>query len=659
MKKQISTTILLSALCLFFAPSSAQPSYMWAGGIGGNGYDSGNDIAVDVFGNVYVTGDFQGTCDFDPGSGTANLTSAGGNDMFFAKYDYAGNYIWAYHIGESDYDIGYSITLDTSANIYITGKFSGTTDFDPGTGTANLISAGGSDVFFAKYDPNGNYVWAYSIGTIVGNNAGGNSIGTDHSGNVFVTGYFYGTADFDPGTGTANLSSFGNNQDMFLAKYDANGSYLWAVQGGGSCIFGNSLAMDGSGDVYVTGKGAGIFMAKYDSNGNSIWMKDLTGGNYEIGRCIALDDSSNAYITGWYQGTVDFDPSASSANLSSLSSTYDVYFAKYDSLGNYVWAASVGGGTTTDYGFGAAVDGVGNVYITGYFWFTADFDPNGGTANLASAGNTDAFFAKYCQFTCSPPIANFTASITNLCTGTCINFSDSSSNNPLAWNWSFPGATPPTSTAQNPGNICYYTPGQYPVTLIIANSNGSDTMAKNTFVTVNPLPVADAGADITITQGADTMLSATGGSSYSWSPSYGLSDTAIFNPITNPDTTVSYHVTVTDSNGCTDTDTIIVFVIQKINEIKCEDLFVPTAFSPNTDGQNDVLFIRSNCVKEFLFTIYDRWGNEVFKTNDAGKGWDGKFNNEELNTAVFAYYLKAILSTGDQITRKGNVSLIR
>ncbi|MBI2967708.1 MAG: SprB repeat-containing protein, partial [Bacteroidetes bacterium] len=146
----------------------------------------------------------------------ANLTPVGIYDIFFAKYDSNGNYLWAKSIGSTSDDISESIALDASGNAFIIGFFQGTADFDPSAGTANLTPVGNIDIFFAKYDSNGNYLWAKSIGST--SDDFGNSIALDAGGNAFITGEFNGTADFDPSAGTANLTSVGG-RDIFFAKY--------------------------------------------------------------------------------------------------------------------------------------------------------------------------------------------------------------------------------------------------------------------------------------------------------------------------------------------------------------------------------------------------------------------------------------------------------
>jgi len=333
----------------FYSAYADDALYGWAKSIGGTGTDVGQSTAVDSSGNVYTVGYFNGTVDFDPGVGTANLTSGGGNDGFISKLDSSGNYVWAKKIGGSSGDVIYSIVFDSSGNIYTTGYFGGTVDFDPGAGTANLSSISGSaDAFISKLDSNGDYVWAKSIG---GSSSDyGYDINVDSSGNIYTTGFFSGTADFDPGAGTANLTS-GGSDDMFMSRLD-------------------SACNDGWGKRNVSSYGDRIY-----SN--------------------ILDSSGNIYTTGYFGGTADFDPGAGTANLTSGGSISS-FISKLDSSGNYVWAKIISGsgGGVSLYGYGIALDSSNNIYTTGFFSGTADFDPGAGTANLTSAGSWDIFISK-------------------------------------------------------------------------------------------------------------------------------------------------------------------------------------------------------------------------------------------------------------------------
>lgn len=158
----------------------------------------------------------------------------------------------------------------------------------------------------------------------------------------------------------------------------------------------------------------------------------------------------------------------------------------------------------------------------------------------------------------APPMPGFTASSTTVCAGATINFTDTSTNSPSAWAWTFQGGTPPTSTVQNP-SVVYNTPGTYSVSLVATNGMGSNTVTVTNYITVNAIPTANAGSDVAICLGSTTTLTATGGTTYSWTPSTGLSATNISNPVANPTVTTTYSVTVI-SGGCSSTDAMTVTV---------------------------------------------------------------------------------------------------
>ncbi len=407
MKKLI---LSITALCCSFHGVNAQ-NYEWAAAMGGTSDDTGYGIAVDAAGNVYTTGTFNGTVDFDPGTGTANLTSVGSYDIFISKLDAAGNFVWVKQMGGTSQDTPSGIVLDASGNVYTTGYFIGTVDFDPGAGTANLTSAGIYDVYVSKLDAAGNFLWAKQMGGTDSEVSYG--IAVDASGSVYTTGYFVGTADFDPGAGTANLTSAAGTADVFVSKLDASGNFVWAKQmGGTSTEVGYSITVDASENVYTTGLFQGIadfdpgvgtvnltsagqddiFVSKLDASGNLVWVKQMGGANADIARGISLDASGNVYTTGHFQGTADFDPGAGTSNLTSLGN-FDIFISKLDASGNLVWAKQMGG-LFQDYSSSIALDASGNVYTTGFFYETVDFDPGVGTANLTSAGNTDVFISK-------------------------------------------------------------------------------------------------------------------------------------------------------------------------------------------------------------------------------------------------------------------------
>ncbi len=389
-------------------------NFVWAKSLGGTDVDVANAIALDAFGNVYTTGHFRGTADFDPGAGTLNLTSAGGFDGFVSKLDSAGNFVWAKALGGTSDDSASGIALDAFGNVYTTGNFFGTADFNPGDGTFNLSSAGSRDGFVSRLDNAGNFVWAKALGGTSDDYA--SAIALDAFGNVYTTGYFIGTADFDPGAGTFNLTSAGA-RDGFVSRLDSAGNFSWAkALGGTSDDVANAIALDAFGNVYTTGSFSGtanfdpgvgtfnltsagsidVFVSRLDSAGNFSWAKALGGTNDDRAIAIALDAFGNVYTTGYFYGTADFDPGAGRFNLTSSAGSDDVFVSKLDSVGNFVWAKALGG-TNSDSANAIALDAFGNVYTTGYFWGTSDFDPGAGTFDLTSAGSGDVFVSKLTQ----------------------------------------------------------------------------------------------------------------------------------------------------------------------------------------------------------------------------------------------------------------------
>jgi Domain of unknown function (DUF4347)/Beta-propeller repeat len=395
---------------IFISKLDTSGNYLWVKQFGSTNNESANSVAIDASGNVYTTGHFSGTVDFDPGAGTSNLTSTGLQDIFISKLDSSGNYLWAKRIGGTNPASARSVAIDGSGNVYTTGTFAGTTDFDPGAGASNLTSAGNNDIFISKLDSNGNYLWAKQFGGT--NSDSVNSVAVDSSGNVYTTGAFEGTIDFDPGTGTNNLTSAGV-QDVFINKLDSNGNYLWAKRFGSTNVdIAYSTAIDGSGNVYTTGffngtvdfdpgastntlTSAGIsdiFISKLDSSGNYLWAKQLGGASTDSANSVTVDSSGNVYTTGSFWDTADFDPGVGTKNFTSAGAA-DIFISKIDSNGNYLWAKQIGG-TSYDIGNSVTIDASGNVYTTGSFTGTADFDPGAGTSTLATGGASNLFLSK-------------------------------------------------------------------------------------------------------------------------------------------------------------------------------------------------------------------------------------------------------------------------
>ena len=331
---------------IFIVKLSPNGDFVWAKAMGGAGRAISNSIAVDEAGYVYSTGAFWDTADFDPGPSTFSLISTGWYDIFVSKLDFNGDFVWAKAMVGNYKEFGSSgssIAVDAAGNVYTTGKFELTVDFDPGPGTAFLHSIASVSIFISKLDANGDFVWAQAF--IYGH---GTSIAVDATGHVYTTGVFYGNpTDFDPGPGIVNLANAGEN-DIFVSKLDTDGHFIWAKGiGGTSWDQTNSIALDPEGNVYLTGyfrntvdfdPGPGttnltsmgfedIFLSKLTTEGEFVWARAMNGARGDLGNSIAVDAAGYIYSVGSFRETVDFDPGASTFNLTSQGGS-DIFIHK-------------------------------------------------------------------------------------------------------------------------------------------------------------------------------------------------------------------------------------------------------------------------------------------------------------------------------------------
>jgi len=395
----IKKTAVILAILISYAYAQS-PTFGWVKQMG----DGARSLATDQSGNVISVGYFSSTQDFDPGSGVANLTSNGNEDIYISKLDPSGNYIWARSLGGTLKDQPYSVDTDPQGNVYIAGYFDSTVDFDPGSGTFQMTTDGVTDAFVLKLDPSGNFQWAVKYGSPF--NDYGHNLTVDASGNVYTTGEFAGVVDFDPGTGTYTLNA-GNQWNTFVTKLNANGNFVWARNIDGSR--GYAIDLDNSGNVYFVGVFWGIrdfdpgpgtytldggqslgdgYVAKFDPSGNFIWALDFT---YSPGN-INCDQNGDIVISGSY-GYCDFDPGSGTYALNSVGGP-DAFIQKLSGTGNFKWAIGFGD-QYTDFIQRTALDNFGNIYSTGSFQLTPDFDPGAGVTSFASWDGYDIFITRF------------------------------------------------------------------------------------------------------------------------------------------------------------------------------------------------------------------------------------------------------------------------
>ncbi len=383
MKRLLLLLVILTVTSIGFAQA---PDWLWAVSAGGSQYEEPWMMALDNDGNQYVTGRFNGTTTF----GNISLTSFGDYDIFIAKLDPSGNWLWAKQAGGTQADIGNCIAVDNAGNVYVTGGFVGTATF----GTVTLSHTAIEHLFLSKLDNNGNWLWTVEA---LGNDNEASSIAFDSDNNVYLTGAFGNTVNF----GALPQMTCNGITDVFVAKLDDDGNWLWAVQGSGiSWVCGWCIQVDSEGYLYLTGcfkatvnfsaialtssGGYDIFIAKLDGNGNWLWAKRAGGASNDYSCILVLDEFSNVYVNGAFSSLATFGP----VTLTS-SGSHDIFLTKLDSSGNWLWAIKAGG-AYDDIANGVALDSENNAYVTGQFRGTAYFGP----VALTSYGENDVFLAK-------------------------------------------------------------------------------------------------------------------------------------------------------------------------------------------------------------------------------------------------------------------------
>jgi len=389
----------------------------WVQTWGGTSDDSGTSVALDSSGSYYITGTFKDTVDFDPGGGVVNKTATGAKDCFLSKFNSSGTFQWVLTWGGIGDDLATGLALDNLGGIYVTGSFYDTVDFDPGSGTQNQNSHGGTDAFLNKLDSSGTFQWVRTWGGISADQ--GLAVASTAAGNVYVTGSYMETVDFDTGSGSDSHTSTNSpdghsTSDVFVSAFNSAGVYTWGqVWGGNFTEFGQAVAVDGSGYVCVAGwfqstvdfnptagtdnrtsNGAGdIFISRYSSAGTYQWARAWGGTGNDAAFGITMDATGNIFVTGKYESTVDFDPGGATDNHTS-NGLSDAFLSRFTSAGALTWALTWGD-TGQEAGYGIALDASTNIGISGQFEDTVDFDPGAGTTDLTSNGAVDGFMSLF------------------------------------------------------------------------------------------------------------------------------------------------------------------------------------------------------------------------------------------------------------------------
>ena len=381
---------------------------LWVVSAGETEYDEGRGVAGLADGSALVTGRVRREVD--------NVF-----DIFVAKYSAEGTLTWWKTVAGSGNGSGSAIAALPNGSALVTGYFAATVTFGPGEPNQTVLSsAGDSDIFVAKYNPDGSLAWAKRAGGDGYMGDAGYGIAALSDGSAVVTGYFHDAATFGLGeTNEVTVTSMGWT-DAFIAKYNGDGTLAWAGSGGGTDFdSGGSAAALANGGALVTGwfKGAAtfgggdpnetlltgatpqddVFVARYNPDGTLAWAKSAGGGGGDVGSGIAAMSDGSAVVIGSSWGSITFNPGEpDETTLTGLGST-DFFLARYNPDGSLAWARSAGG-SNADGGSSVAATADGNVLVTGYFENTATFgagEPKETTLSLDLGGGCSVFVARY------------------------------------------------------------------------------------------------------------------------------------------------------------------------------------------------------------------------------------------------------------------------
>jgi hypothetical protein len=381
----------------------------WVDGIGGVGSSSiPADVRTDQQNNVYITGLYSGTVDFDPSAaGVFNLTSVNGSfDIYVAKYTSAGKLIWAVSMGGSGTDQVNAMTIDGNGNPTISGQYdSPVLDADPGPGVFNLTNNGDKDAFIIKLNTDGTFSWAKSIGGSQTDYGG--KVVADSQGNIIEVTQFQSTIK----VGNNTYTSQGAFNDL-IVKYNSAGALLWSIDiGDTNNSEPHSCAVDHSDNVIVSGSfssndnfnplgtasflngnGSSTYIAKYTPVGNLIWVTSIAGSLVNSNSNLCVNSKNEIYIDGPFSSTLVF------SGIKTLNPTgiQDIFVAKLSSNGVFQSVNDIGGGNASIYNYGLVADQVDNIYLSGYFSGTVDFNPSPtATAFVSDHGQRDMFLSKF------------------------------------------------------------------------------------------------------------------------------------------------------------------------------------------------------------------------------------------------------------------------
>ena len=428
----------LGGLEAFISKLDSNGNFVWARQFDGTGGAAiGYTIVTDPAGNIYVSGNFSGEVDFDPGTGVANHSSTGSYDVFVVKLSSAGNFIWAKSFGGILEETNTDLALDNDGNIYISGSFTLEADFDPGPGTFLLNAEVYMNGYIVKLEPNGNFIWAKNMG------GSGGEFSLSPSNEILYYTTFEGISDANPSINEQFIVTSQGGLDFFISKLNNEGEFLWA-KGFGSKLqdYGSNLEVDSKGNIVLSGSFQGdslfnyhngtllassniinspfsTFLSKLSPSGEFLWTVMVgDSGKVDFGE-VVIFRNKDIYFSGNFRDSVDFDPGPAT-HFEKAKGSPGAFILKFDSAGRYQKVLVLDG---VSYIIPASLctDSLNNLFLTGWFTSgfingTVDFDPGPGVFSMngtTAGGIDDIFILKLSQCQISDTISgNYCGSVT-------------------------------------------------------------------------------------------------------------------------------------------------------------------------------------------------------------------------------------------------------
>lgn len=693
---------------------------LWSTYLGGSDNDAGYALAIDDSSNVYITGGTRSS-NFPTTAGVVKPAYGGGKaDGYITKIKKDGTAIlYSTYWGTPAYDQTYFVQLDKDNDVYVVGQTEGVMPVTAGVYTnpnsgqfITKMNETLNTIIYSTVFGNGSGIPNISPSAFL----------VDYCENVYVSGWGgkivppVTTTTGMPLTGDAiQPTTDGHNFYLFVLSTDAI-SLLYATYFGGASswehVDGGTSRFDKKGIIYQSvcaGCGGNddfpVTPGSWPNTGANVnHATNCNNGTFKFDFQVAIADANFTvdYFSGCAPLIVQFQ------NQSSPGSTFLWYFGPgdttstvvnpirtYPTSGTYLVQLFVNDPASCN------IWDTAYQYVTVYPPITADFNfvspPCSNTVTFSDSSFVGPIswlwnFDDGDSSTVQNPTHIFDSTGTynvqlitstiNGCKDTTVvqvDFAGSSAsinqdvticlgaNTQLLASGGFAYSWSPTLGLNNP-NIANPSAGPDTTTTYTCNITLVNTLGDTCTVTLsttvfvfdpNTFPLSATVDDDTLASGEFTIIHAITDTTLTiiWSPSTGLSNPNSFNPTASPITTTTYTVTIVDSSGCPRTATVTIYVLS----MKCNTslVFVPNAFTPNGDNENDKLFVKSNSVQELYFAVYNRWGQMVFETTDIKIGWDGMYNGMKADPAVFAWYLRVKCYNGEELRKKGNTTLIR